>query len=285
MLSLNSIKFPMLFVATITLFTACTTKIMYNYLDWIAEWYATDLVTLNDEQDWLLNDAVKSELAWHRKHQLPFYIESLEELEKNIQAGLSQDHLKKFYTIHEHGWVELKHRLAPTISRLLKTLSDGQINELEKNLKDQENDLAEKYVNKPADELITERSERMVDKIEDWTGSLNKQQIQLIQNWSLKVKPVSKTWIETRKQWQTNLIHILRYNRDNPDYNNLMKDLFYKSRKFWPDWYHDAYYQNVDMTLAMFANLTNQLTYKQQQRLLNKIDALKIQFIELYDEQ
>lgn len=285
MLPLKTTIKPALILVMLMLLTACTTKIMYNYIDWIAEWYATDLVTLNDEQDWLLNDAVKSELAWHRKHQLPFYIESLEELEKNIHSGLNLEHLEKFYAVHEHGWIELKRRVTPTISRLLKTLSDGQIDELEKHLKEQENDLADEYVNKPANELITRRSERMIDKIEDWTGSLNKQQIQLIQNWSNNVKPVAKTWIDTRRQWQASLIHILRNNRDKSDYNDLMKELFYNSRKFWPNWYHDAYYQNVDLTMTMFATLANKLTPKQQLRLLNKIDGLKTQFIELYDEQ
>lgn len=258
---------------------------MYNYLDWIVDWYVTDLVTLNDEQDWLLNDAIKSELSWHRKHQLPFYIESLEQLEKNIQAGLKKNQLEDFYKIHEQGWMDLKRRLTPTFTRLLKTLSINQIRELEQNLKEQEDDLADEYVNKPADELISRRSERTIDKIEKWTGSLNDQQIQLIQKWSSKVKPAAKTWIDTRRQWQANLIKILRYNRDQPDYNNLMQDLFYNSRKFWPAWYHDAYYQNVDMTLTMFTELINQLTAKQKQRLLKRINSLKNQIVELYDEQ
>jgi len=124
----------------------------------------------------------------------------------------------------------------------------------------------------------------MIDKIEDWTGSLDKQQAQIVRDWSAQVKPISKTWIQTRRDWQASLIQTLRKQRKNPEYPELMKDLFYNSRKFWPDWYHEAYYQNVDLTLAMFTTLVNNLTEKQKQRLLNKLGRLKNQFIELYDE-
>ena len=62
------------------LLSACSTKLAYNYLDWILEWYVADLVNLTEDQEWQLNDALTKELAWHRKQQLPLYIKSLDQL-------------------------------------------------------------------------------------------------------------------------------------------------------------------------------------------------------------
>ena len=66
------------------LLSACSTKLAYNYLDWILEWYVADLVNLTEDQEWQLNGALTRELVWHRKQQLPLYIKSLDELSDAI---------------------------------------------------------------------------------------------------------------------------------------------------------------------------------------------------------
>ena len=283
LITLMNIKY-LFAVALLLLLSACGTKLAYNYLDWIIEWYAEDLVTLNDDQEWALIDAIQQELDWHRTHQLPMYIKSLDDLSNSIENGLTKKSVEFFYTTHERGWMELKYHITPTMTRLLRSLSDSQIEQLSENLKDQEQELSDEYANKPVKELIKQRAERMVDRIEDWTGSLNNSQIQTINNWSHNIKQTSSQWIETRRNWQANLLQILREYRDKPVFSTLINELFQNSRKHWPKWYHEAYYYNVDLTLEMMVELENQLTDRQRRTLLNKITALRQQFAELHDD-
>ena len=261
--------------------TACTTKIAYNYLDWIIEWYVSDLVTLNDDQEWKLTEVIDQELLWHRQTQLPQYVNALEQLSTDIEYGLTFESLNRFYQTNENAWSSLKRHVTPDVTRLFKTLNDSQVEELLKNLEQQNLELEEEYVNKPADERMKQRSERMTDHIESWTGDLNKKQKRLINNWSRQVNPLSKQWIATRRAWQASLGQILRNYRGKPEFDNLIHDLFYNSRKFWPQWYHDAFYDNVYLTLHMFANLSKQFTPEQKQHLLGELRHLRRNLQEL----
>jgi hypothetical protein len=277
------IKVYILLIASLLL-SSCTTKLLYNYADWALEWYVQDLVTLNDDQEWKLHDAVDSLLAWHRKNQIPFYIETLSEIEKAVESQITLEFLKRFYFAHEKGWMELKYRATPTLTGLLNTLTASQVVELKENMLDQENKLREKYLNKPAEQLAKERTERMIERIEDWVGDLDKKQRQLVYNWSNQVKLVSDQWAYSREQWQTHFIKIVRESRHKKDFPSLMMEHFQNSRKYWPEGYEAAYYYNVDLTLKMMADIGNQLTKNQRKKLLDKVTDLKKQLIEIYEE-
>jgi len=275
------IKVCLLLIATLLL-TSCTTKLLYNYADWALEWYVSDLVTLNDDQEWKLREAIESTLEWHRKNQIPLYIQTLDELEEAVNSEITLTFLKRYYFAHEKGWMELKYHITPTLAGLLKTLSDSQVKELDENMQEQENDLRKKYVEKSLEEQIQDRSERMIDRTEDWIGDLNGKQKQIVANWSNQVKQVADQWAYSRQQWQTNFIKIVRESRNKPEFNELMMEHFQNSRKYWPTGYEAAYYYNVDLTLKMIVDIGKEMSSKQKTKFLDKIASLKKQFREIY---
>jgi len=275
------IKVCLLLIATLLL-TSCTTKLLYNYADWALEWYVSDLVTLNDDQEWKLREAIESTLEWHRKNQIPLYIQTLDELEEAVNSEITLTFLKRYYFAHEKGWMELKYHITPTLAGLLKTLSDSQVKELDENMQEQENDLRKKYVEKSLEEQIQDRSERMIDRTEDWIGDLNGKQKQIVANWSNQVKQVADQWAYSRQQWQTNFIKIVRESRNKPEFNELMMEHFQNSRKYWPTGYEAAYYYNVDLTLKMIVDIGKEMSSKQKTKFLDKIASLKNQFREIY---
>ncbi|MGD8558091.1 MAG: DUF6279 family lipoprotein [Gammaproteobacteria bacterium] len=266
------------------LLSACTTKIAYNYLDWAVEWYVDDLVTLNGDQEWMLTNAVEQELLWHRQTQLPHYVDLLDQLHANVQEGMATEDFRYMFNNGEKHWLILKHHTIPTITALLKSLTDSQVEELLSNLEEKNQQLEEEFVDKPKNERVQQRFERMTDRIESWTGSLNDQQVELVQRWSRKVKPLSHQWIAIRRTWQANLGQILRNHRDKPAFDKLIHDLFYNSRKYWPTWYHDAYYHNIHLTLQMMTKVTKQLTEQQKQHVLDEIKRLRNNLHELAED-
>jgi len=274
-----------LLIGSVLLLCSCTTKLLYKYADWGLEWYVDDLITLNEDQEWKLRDAIESTLTWHRVNQIPFYITTLEELENAVKSEITVKFLKRFYFAHEKGWMELKYHITPTLAGLLKTLSTNQVDELEENMQEQERDLREKYVEKPVKELIEERTHRMIDRIEDWIGDLNKKQQQIVVNWSHEINQVANQWAYSRQQWQTNLIKIVRESRNKPEFNALMMEHFQNSRKYWPEGYEAAYYQNVDLTLKMIADISNEMSIDQKKEFLGNIGSLKKQLIEIVKDE
>ena len=273
-----------IFLLATSFLYSCSTKFIYNHLDWALEWYIDDLVTLNDDQEWKVRDAVNSILTWHRKNQLPFYISSLEEAEESVNTEITSGFLKRFYYGHEKAWINLKFHMTPTLAELLKTLNDSQVNELEKNLQSQEKDITKEYLNKSSEELVNERIERMIDRLDYWIGDLNKQQEQIVVNWAHRVKVQTNEWINTRKLWQTNLVMLVRESRNKLQFNELMLEHFQNSRKYWPDGYEKNYYFNVNQTLEMIAELGKVLTAKQKEKLLDRIVEIREQIVEIYKE-
>lgn len=266
------------------LLSGCTTKLVYNYLDWILEWYVADLVTLTEDQEWLLTDALTKELAWHRKQQLPSYIKSLDELIVAINSGLTIERAQQLYNDQEKRWEILKQRITPTMAELFKTMNESQVDQLLEGLEEKNQEMEEKYVEKPLNERIEQRTERMTDFIENWTGSLAESQTQLIADWSRQIKQTSNQWITNSRAWQAELGSTIRQYRHTPEFTARIEDLFMNNRKFWSKSYQSAYEHNLHLTIAMLVNLEKQLSDRQRQHLLDEIVVLRKQINDLHNQ-
>jgi hypothetical protein len=263
---------------------ACSTKMAYNYLDWILEWYVGDLVSLSEDQEWQFRNALARQLDWHRKKQLPLYVKSLDDLHNAIDNEFTVEVLQRIYNEQENGLNELIWQITPTLSELLATLSDSQVEQLIENLEEQNQELEEEYVKKSRDELVAQRAERMVDRAENWVGTLNESQTQLITNWSRQIRPTAEQWIANRRAWQAKLDSSLRQKRHTADFNKYVEDLFVNSDKTWPDSYRADFEINRNLVFNMLVNLENTLSDRQRQHLFEEIAVLRKQLTELHQQ-
>jgi len=196
---------------------ACSGKVAYNYLDWIIEWYITDYVSLDDTQEWLLRDSLKKGLTWHKSSQLPLYVTSLEQLKGDIESQLTQQKLLSYVDTYQDFWHNIRSHLSPMAMSLLTTLTTEQIQQLVENLEAQNQEFEEEYVNKPNETLYKERSEQMIERLEHWIDDLTPAQQQTVQQWSRKLKPISKQWIANRRLWQQQFVKLLYEKRNVMD--------------------------------------------------------------------
>lgn len=263
---------------------ACSTKMAYNYLDWILEWYVGDLVSLTEDQEWQFRNALARQLDWHRKKQLPLYVKSLDDLHNAIDNEFTFESLQRIYNEQEKGLNELIKQITPKLSELLVTLSDTQVEQLLENLEEQNQELEEEYVKKPGDELVTQRAERMIDRAENWVGTLSDSQTQLITSWSRQIRPTAEQWIANRRTWQTKLGGILREKRHTAHFNKHVEDLFVNSDKTWPSSYRADFEYNRNLVFTMLVNLENTLSDRQRQHLFEEIEVLRKQLTELHQQ-
>ena len=68
------------------IFSACSLRLTYNYLDWIIPWYVDEYVSLTDDQENLFDRATVELLDWHRYAELPKYTEFIISI-KDAQNG------------------------------------------------------------------------------------------------------------------------------------------------------------------------------------------------------
>jgi len=181
---------------------ACSSKVAYHYLDWIIEWYIADYVTLDDTQEWLLRDALKKGLSWHKSSQLPLYVSSLDQLKGDIESELTQQELLAYVDTYNGFWLNIRTYVIPAAMNLLTTLTPEQINQLMENLEEKNQEHEDEYANKPIETRYKERSERMIERLEHWIDDLSPAQRRTVQQWSRELKPISKQWIANRRHWQ-----------------------------------------------------------------------------------
>lgn len=59
----------------------CGPRLVYPHPDWLIPWYISKYISLDCEQKDMLQKRLRQQLDWHRRTQLPNYVESLRALE------------------------------------------------------------------------------------------------------------------------------------------------------------------------------------------------------------
>ncbi|MGR5469832.1 DUF6279 family lipoprotein, partial [Vibrio astriarenae] len=80
---------------SILLFVGCTKKFFYSNIDWIVIEYLDNYVSLDAEQESLLEERILLLADWHKKEELPVYIEHLKSLEVIRKREVTFDVLQK----------------------------------------------------------------------------------------------------------------------------------------------------------------------------------------------
>ena len=75
------------------LFACSSTRLAYNYLDWVISWYLDDYIQLNKEQDDYYDRQLDELLQWHRSDQLPRYVRFVDEMMLHINKSVHTDML------------------------------------------------------------------------------------------------------------------------------------------------------------------------------------------------
>lgn len=268
-------------IAAALFLTACSTQTSYKYLDWIIPWYVEGLVTLDEDQQDLLNSYLKTSLSWHKETQIPKYIDTLTEIKLELNQ-LDSRKLEQYYEIYDDYWTRILVRTTPHITKLLKTASEEQLQELFDNLVQQNKDLRKQYVTPTPAVQNRTRSQQFKDQIRYWIGELSPRQIRAINKWSERLLPTNELWIEHRLQWQENFQYALESRMDSEYFDDVMHDLLISPDQFWSRRYVKTQRVNEEYTIRLLLYLANDLSPQQRAYFNTKIDGIIEQLSEIH---
>ena len=78
-------------VGLLLLLGSCNTLYLgYNNLNWLTRWRLDSYLDLTSEQDRWLNVQLAEHIAWHRKEELPQYVDFLRDIQTKARDGLTQ---------------------------------------------------------------------------------------------------------------------------------------------------------------------------------------------------
>ena len=199
-------------VGLLLLLGSCNTLYLgYNNLNWLTRWRLDSYLDLTSEQDRWLNVQLAEHIAWHRKEELPQYVDFLRDIQTKTQDGLTQEEWREGLEKVELGWKRILDRLRPDAAKLLADLDAEQVEELRGEFKEENEEIAERLA-EPAAEREEKRRERRQESLEEWFGDWSPEQLQALEGIWQKSRPEvdeTKSRLERREKSQAEFFNFL----------------------------------------------------------------------------
>lgn len=257
------------------LLTGCSTKFAYKNADWLAYWYVDDYVSLNDAQEDLLDEHLKTWLDWHKNSELPAYIAHLKQIKIDIEQGNITPARIAYHNdkVIAH-WHSVRAEIVPDLVSLAPNLSEKQVNTLFVELAEKEKEKQKKRA-KLSDEKRQKRWFTRTEKsLENWLGDITSSQNKMVKSLYLAQSPSSHLWSNYRARYQTSLKSVLLNIVSGGNDRGKLKSLLLNPERFRSDELNKLNEQNRQSYHDFLYGVFLSLTEKQKQHLLSEIDDL-----------
>lgn len=275
-------KYGMLLILSVVLgLGGCSTRLTYNYADWLIFWKVDDYVELNSKQQQILEKKVDELLTWHRQNELPYYVELLTQL-KIIVINKQVTAIKPFSQQLTTIWPRLAQKVAPELIDALSQLSLSQRQQLLLNIKQEQQQNHRKWIEEEK-QGWQQNYDESEQRIEDLIGELMPVQIKQLQRFEQQRPPTVSYRIQSQKTWLTEFSNsILQQPKmDITRLNALLTDLSsYRSSE-----HQELMNKMRQQQLSKFSYLLESITEEQQQTLIKTIDNYIEDFVHLSEQE
>ena len=245
------------------LVVGCSTKFIYNKLDWLAIRYMEDFVELNDKQETLVRDKIKQLMHWHTRSELPLYIDHLDELialnPKTFSRKDLQQHRQKLQAHSNRLLVKLE----PDILDLAKRLSDEQAEELMNNIRVRHTRYKKKYQDLSPDEIQSVYAEKLEENFAEWFGSLTDEQRQIIDQWSQEILITQPDWINHQIKMRIEINKLLEHRKDQAYFPQHLKQLLFEPQSYFSSAFMQKREYNQTISEKHFVRMVQSATHEQ----------------------
>jgi hypothetical protein len=171
----------------ISLFAGCSTvRLVYENAETYIRWRATDYLEVDGEMADKLDEAIAGFMSWHRANALPKYATVLDEAGRRFARGLGPADLDWGYDSVMMQAREGLRVAAGKIAPLLDRLTPAQVAHLERQFADDNRKFARENLRGGEGEQRKRRTERNVDRLEEWVGRLSQAQIDRVAQYSAR---------------------------------------------------------------------------------------------------
>lgn len=258
-------------------------KFFYNYGGSLLVRRINQTFGLRGAQKQTAESMVKSIHAWHRKSELPRYVQILDGLTSRAQDGLTYDELAWLLGEVDAATRRTAERLAPDAAKVLRSLTPDQIQHAESEMKKGEQERFER-LERPEADYINFRLKRARKNLTDWLGSYSDAQLQEFEKFIRKNRLEEKKRQKVVQDNQRALIDALRSGTDEAG----LRDLIYRwvaTRQANPT---PEYQRDEDQNWREFSEMLlavdRLMTPQQRQHLLGELRSLSKDLAELAEQ-
>ena len=197
----------------------------YDMLPTWSHWQIERYLSLDDQQRAIVSRHIDDLHRWHRRVQLPVYVEFLGQVEERMRvaappAAAAQPDaalVSAWRGRIGEAWTPVAERLAPGLAELALTLRPEQIERLRKRLDDADVTYREKFLPDKAADRIQARGDRVVKRAEFFLGSLDGAQERELRQLAAALPATEETWLAERQHRNRTLLALLqRIAREKP---------------------------------------------------------------------
>lgn len=244
--------------------SSCGGRFTYNRLDWIAHFYLSSKVDLDDSQSRALRDDLDEFFSWHRHSELPRYAGFLDRAAIDAARPLEVAQVEAGRREVEGFMHDSARHAAPDVASWLNGLRRDQVDELFANFAAKERAAREKNCGRSVAERREEGAERFIDNVEDWTGKLSGAQRDLIETRLATFHADACNEVSTREQSRREFRALVDRYRLRPEFAARVATYFAQSRG------DDA---DRERLLKLLVDINHSLTSEQRSQVVSRLRA------------
>lgn len=269
-------KRPLLLLLAVSLLLgACSSvSLAYRNLDWLIPWRLNDYLTLDNAQQAWLKPRLQAHLAWHCSSELPRTLDWLQDIRGTLaREQPSAAQFSQWFTDFDAALERVAVEITPTAIELLQGLNPLQVAEFKTALDEDNLEDRQDFLDPALAVQISERAERMEERLRPWLGRLSDAQRARIAQWSEGLGEQNRLWLENRQRWQDALLTALDARRGN-DFAARMTRLLQEREAFYTDAYRTAYPNTRAALAGLFSDLLGSADATQRERLDHRLRDL-----------
>lgn len=203
-------RFVTLLVLAGALYGCSTLRFAYENADTYLRWRLGSYLDVQGEAAEELDERIDSFLDWHRAHALPKYARIAAESGQRFGDKLSPEDLVWGYdTVMTQARESLRigaEKVAPMLDRL----TPKQVAHMEQRFAEENRKFAREYLRSSERERKRRRALRIIDRLEDWVGTLSQAQAERVKQFSERSPLTDEHRDRDRRRLQTDILTIVR---------------------------------------------------------------------------
>jgi len=264
------------------LLSGCSSGIQLGYrqLDWLIPGWIDRQVDLRDDQYDALKAAVREQLHWHCRSQLPAYADWIINSAEEFSAGMTNEQASLRYDQMVDAWNRLMHQAAIPLSQLAGSFDDVQVKQVLEAFSQRNVEYISEYLDHPDAQRREVYVQWMTRALKRRIGSLTDEQAGLVQQWSASIDLLTPELRKARNEAQTGLAALLAERQDNQALLQGIRLLLREDRSSGSDFDH-RYQANSRKALQLLSDVSYTLTDRQKKRLARRSSRIANAFTEM----
>ena len=185
-------------------------RFAYDNADTYLRWRASSYLDLEGEMADELDERIGSFMGWHRANALPKYVTLIDDAGRRFARGLTPADLVWGYDSVMAQARESLRAAAERSAPLLDRLTPEQIAHFERRLGEDNRRFARENLRGGDRERRKRRTERNVERLEDWVGRLSQTQIDRVAQYSERAPLLEEMRSRDHRRLQAALLALLR---------------------------------------------------------------------------